>query len=114
MYFRVPLWVPEVGGAIDPDNEAHDLVMSVFGGMNKEERNRIKIRLRTAMGSQAQLQGRYPGGRPPYCYRIADAGPPPQPVEGRGRPAHPQTRARPRPQPTPPENGMAAGRRTPS
>ncbi|WP_220377897.1 hypothetical protein [Streptomyces inhibens] len=28
----------EVGGAIDPDNEAHDLIMSVFGGMSKGER----------------------------------------------------------------------------
>ncbi|MGW4562138.1 recombinase family protein [Streptomyces sp. NPDC004561] len=68
-----------VGGPIDPDNEAHDLVMSVFGGMSKGERNRIKIRVRTAMGSQAQLQGRYLGGRPPYGYRIADAGPHPNP-----------------------------------
>ncbi|MGW5479907.1 hypothetical protein [Streptomyces sp. NPDC004008] len=75
MHFRIPLWVPEVGGPIDPDNEAHDLVMSVFGGMSKGERNRIKSRVRTAMSSQAQLQGRYLGGRPPYGYRIADAGP---------------------------------------
>lgn len=28
----MPLWVPEVGGPIDPENEAHDLIMSVFGG----------------------------------------------------------------------------------
>ena len=27
-----PLWVPEAGGPIDPANEAHDLVMSVFSG----------------------------------------------------------------------------------
>ncbi|MEU1941529.1 hypothetical protein ACFW95_10145 [Streptomyces sp. NPDC059474] len=26
-------------------HEAHDLVMSVFGGMSKGERNRIKIRV---------------------------------------------------------------------
>ncbi|MEV5012198.1 recombinase family protein [Streptomyces sp. NPDC055692] len=53
VHFRIPLWVPEVGGPIDPDNEAHDLVMSVFGGMSKGEHNRIKIRVRTAMSSQA-------------------------------------------------------------
>ncbi|MFI1166163.1 recombinase family protein [Streptomyces sp. NPDC020801] len=81
VHFRIPLWVPEVGGPIDPDNEAHDLVMSVFGGMSKGERNRVKIRVRTAMGSQAQLQGRYLGGRPPYGYRIADAGPHPNPAK---------------------------------
>jgi site-specific DNA recombinase len=34
-HYGVPLWVPEVGGPIDPANEAHDLVMSVFGGMSK-------------------------------------------------------------------------------
>ncbi|MEU0601048.1 hypothetical protein ABZ484_22825 [Streptomyces sp. NPDC006393] len=55
--------------------------MSVFGGMNKGERNRVKIGARTAMSSQAQLQCRYLGGRPPYGYRIADAGPHPHPAK---------------------------------
>ncbi|MCQ6246103.1 recombinase family protein [Streptomyces malaysiensis] len=55
--------------------------MSVFGGMSKGERNRIKIRVRTAMSSQAQLQGRYLGGRPLYGYRITDAGPHPNPAK---------------------------------
>jgi site-specific DNA recombinase len=81
VHFHIPLWVPEVGGPIDPDNEAHDLVMSVFGGMSKGERNRIKIRVRTAMSAQAQLQGRYLGGRPPYGYRITDAGTHPNPAK---------------------------------
>ncbi|WP_107502553.1 recombinase family protein [Streptomyces noursei] len=80
-HFDVPLWVPEVGGPIDPNNEAHDLVMSVFGGMSKGERNRIKIRVRTAMSSQAKIEGRFLGGRPPYGYRIADAGPHPNPAK---------------------------------
>jgi hypothetical protein len=71
--------VPEVGGALDPDNEAHDLVMSVFGGMSKGERNRIKVRVRTAMTSQAKLEGRFLGGRPPYGYRLVDLGPHPNP-----------------------------------
>lgn len=44
-HYGVHLWVPEVGGLIDPDNEAHDLVMSVFGGMSKGERNRVKVRV---------------------------------------------------------------------
>ncbi|WP_079106626.1 recombinase family protein [Streptomyces hygroscopicus] len=79
-HFNVPLWVPEIGGPIDPDNEAHDLVMSVFGGMSKGERNRVKIRVRTAMASQAKIEGRFLGGRPPYGYRLADAGPHPNPA----------------------------------
>jgi site-specific DNA recombinase len=80
-HYGVPLWVPEVGGPIDPDNEAHDLIMSVFGGVSKGERNRIKIRVRTAMASQAQLEGRFLGGRPPYGYRLIDAGPHPNPAK---------------------------------
>src|SRR5207245_6841044 len=32
------LWVPEVGGPVDPDSEPHDLVMSLFGGLSKAER----------------------------------------------------------------------------
>ena len=80
-HYGVQLWVPEVGGPIDPDSEAHDLIMSVFGGMSKGERNRIKIRVRTAMASQAKIEGRYLGGRPPYGYRLADAGPHPNPAK---------------------------------
>lgn len=80
-HYGVQLWVPEVGGAIDPESEAHDLVMSVFGGMSKGERNRIKIRVRAAMASQAQIEGRYLGGRPPYGYLLADAGPHPNPAK---------------------------------
>jgi site-specific DNA recombinase len=78
-HFQVPLWVPEVGGAIDPANEAHDMIMSVLGGLSKGERNRIKIRVRTAMAAIAATEGRYLGGRPPYGYRLADAGPHPNP-----------------------------------
>lgn len=55
--------------------------MSVFGGMSKGERNRIKTRVRTAMTSQAQLEGRYLGGRPPYGYQLGDAGPHPNPAK---------------------------------
>jgi site-specific DNA recombinase len=88
-HYGVPLWVPEVGGPIDPANEAHDLVMSVFGGMSKGERNRIKIRVRAAMAAQAKDEGRFLGGRPPYGYLIADAGPHPNPAKAAdGKRAH--------------------------
>ncbi len=78
-HYGVRLWVPEVGGPLDPDNEAHDLVMSVFGGMSKGERNRIKVRVRTAMAAQTELEGRFLGGRPPYGYTLKDLGPHPNP-----------------------------------
>ena len=79
VHYGVQLWVPEVGGAIDPGSDAHDLVMALYGGMSKGERNRIKIRVRAAMASQAATEGRFLGGRPPYGYQLADAGPHPNP-----------------------------------
>ena len=80
-HYGVPLWVPEVGGPIDPANEAHDMIMSTFGSLSKGERNRIKIRVRAAMAAQAQTEGRYLGGRPPYGYLLIDAGPHPNPAK---------------------------------
>ena len=81
VHYGVELWVPEIGGPIDPDNEAHELLMSVFGGMSKGERNRIKVRVRTAMAAQTLLEGRYLGGRPPYGYTLRDLGPHPNPAK---------------------------------
>jgi DNA invertase Pin-like site-specific DNA recombinase len=81
VHYGVQLWVPEVGGPVDPDSEAHDLVMSVFGGMSKGERTRIKIRVRAAMASQTVMEGRYLGGRPPYGYQLVDNGAHPNPAK---------------------------------
>lgn len=78
-HYGVELWVPEVGGRVDPGSEAHDMVMTLFGGMSKGERSRIRTRVRNAMAAQAATQGRFLGGRPPYGYRLADAGPHPNP-----------------------------------
>ena len=78
-HYGVGMWVPEVGGAVDPGSEAHDLVMSLYGGMSKGERTRIKARVRTAMAAQAVVEGRFLGGRPPYGYLLVDAGPHPNP-----------------------------------
>lgn len=78
-HFGVPLWIPELGGPVDPDNEAHGLTMAVFAQLAKAERKRIQIRVRTAMGAKARNEGRFLGGRPPYGYLLADAGPHPNP-----------------------------------
>jgi site-specific DNA recombinase len=78
-HYGVELWVPEVGGCVDPGSEAHDMVMTLFGGMSKGERSRIRTRVRNAMAAQAATEGRFLGGRPPYGYRLADGGPHPTP-----------------------------------
>ncbi len=65
------------------------MVMMLFGGMSKGERMRIKTRVRTAMSALAASQGRFLGGRPPYGYRLADAGPHPNPEKaGDGKRLH--------------------------
>ncbi len=53
--------------------------MTLFGGMSKGERMRIKTRVRSAMASQTVTEGRFLGGRPPYGYRLVDAGMHPKP-----------------------------------
>lgn len=78
-HFGIGLWVPEVGGAIDPGPEAHDLVMALYGGMSKGECTRIKTRVRSAMASQSAIEGRFLGGRPPYGYTLVAIGPHPNP-----------------------------------
>jgi DNA invertase Pin-like site-specific DNA recombinase len=80
-HYGIELWVPEVGGAVDPGSEAHDLVMSLYGGMSKGERMRIKTRVRSAMASQAAIEGRFLGGRPPYGYVLVPVGPHPNPAK---------------------------------
>ena len=74
-HYRVPVWVPEIGGPIDPDSEAHNLIMTMYAGMSKAERRRIQVRVRAAMAAQAEHEGRFLGGRPPYGYCLVDAGP---------------------------------------
>ena len=80
VHLGIPLWVPELGGPYDPSNDAHDIVLGLFGGMSKAERNRIRLRVKSQMTVQAK-EGRYLGGRPPYGYMLADAGPHPNPAK---------------------------------
>lgn len=78
-HYGVELWVPEVGGRIDPGSEAHDMVMTLFGGMSKGERTRVQLRTKASMMDLALKGDRHMGGRPPYGYRLVDAGPHPNP-----------------------------------
>src|SRR5262249_34338705 len=76
-HYGVQLWMPEAGGQISFDAEADEQLMIALGVQSKREITRARIRVRTAMAAQARDQGRYLGGRPPYGYRLADAGPHP-------------------------------------
>ena len=88
-HYGVQLWTPEVGGRIDFHAEDHEQTMLALGLSSKREITRTRIRVRTAMAAQTREQGRYLGGRPPYGYRLADAGPHPNKAHAAwGRRAH--------------------------
>lgn len=82
-HYRVGLWIPELGGPMDFDSEVHGLTMAIFSQLAKAERRRIQIRVRAAMSAKARHEGRFLGGRPPYGYQLADAGPHPNPEYAR-------------------------------
>ncbi len=69
-HYGVELWVPEVGGKVDPGSDAHDLLMQLYGGMSKGERSRIKVRVKSAMEAQAKHEGRFlaAGRRTASCW----------------------------------------------
>jgi hypothetical protein len=69
------LWTPEVGGRVDWHSDDHQETMLALGLQSRREIARTRMRVRTAMATQTREQGRYLGGRPPYGYRPADAGP---------------------------------------
>jgi DNA invertase Pin-like site-specific DNA recombinase len=76
-HYGVQLWMPEAGGRVDFASEHDEHAMTILGLSSKREITRTSIRVRTAMAVQTREQGRYLGGRPPYGYRLADAGPHP-------------------------------------
>jgi site-specific DNA recombinase len=88
-HYGVQLWMPEAGGRVDYRSEHDEQAMTVLGLSSKREVTRTSIRVRTAMAAQTRDQGRYLGGRPPYGYRLADAGPHPNKAHAAwGRRAH--------------------------
>ena len=88
-HYGIGLWMPEVGGRVDWHAEDHEQTMLALGLSSKREITRTRIRVRTVMATQTREQGRYLGGRPPYGYRLADAGPHPNKAHAAwGRRAH--------------------------
>lgn len=75
--FGVSVWLPEAGGQVDLDDPMHRALMTMLGAQSQREVLRSRHRVLAAMRAQAREQGRYLGGRPPYGYRLVDAGPHP-------------------------------------
>jgi len=107
-HYGVQLWMPEAGGRVNFHAEGDEQLMLALGVQSKREITRTRIRVHTAMAAQARDQGRYLGGRPPYGYRLADAGPHPNKAHAAwGRRAH---RLEPDPQTAPVVRWMFAQR----
>jgi hypothetical protein len=70
----VQLWLPEVDGPVDLTNPTHQALLMLLGAQAMQEVQRARFRTTAAMQAQAREQGRHLGGRPPYGYRIVDAG----------------------------------------
>jgi site-specific DNA recombinase len=82
-HYDIQLWVPELQGPVDPTSEIHDIILSLFGGLSRAERNRLRVRVRTSMRAMAP-EGGYLGGRPPYGYQLVRTGVPhPNPEKAR-------------------------------
>ncbi|GIE34869.1 putative recombinase [Actinoplanes italicus] len=85
----VQVWLPEAEGPVDLDSADHRALLLMLGHQSQREVLRTRFRVRAAMSAQVREQGRHLGGRPPYGYRLVDAGPHPNAVQaGWGRRQH--------------------------
>lgn len=75
--YGVQLWLPELGGPVDWNLIGHDELLTMLGMVAKREIVKIRARTTAAMTAAVRDFGRYVGGRPPYGYRLVDAGPHP-------------------------------------
>ena len=66
---------------MDPADPAHSALVALLGAKAKHEVVRARHRTLAAMRAQTVEQGRFLGGRPPYGYRLVDAGPHPNRAE---------------------------------
>jgi DNA invertase Pin-like site-specific DNA recombinase len=73
----VRVWLPEFDGPVDLTDPSHRALIMQLGERSRREVSRARYRTTAAMQAQARDQGRYLGGRPPYGYRLVDAGPHP-------------------------------------
>jgi hypothetical protein len=85
----VQVWLPETNGPVEHRSPTHQALIMLLGAQSQREVLRSRFRTTAAMQAQAREQGRYLGGRPPYGYRLVDAGPHPNAAHARwGRRLH--------------------------
>jgi DNA invertase Pin-like site-specific DNA recombinase len=77
----IQVWLPEADGPVDPADPVHRALVALLGAKANHEVVRARHRTLAAMRAQTVEQGRFLGGRPPYGYRLVDAGPHPNRAE---------------------------------
>ncbi|GAA2532511.1 recombinase family protein [Pilimelia columellifera] len=86
---NIQLWLPETYGPVDFDNPRQLALLDLLGVRSQREIARARYRTTAAMRAQVEHQGRHLGGRPPYGYRLVDAGAHPNRAHARwGRRRH--------------------------
>jgi site-specific DNA recombinase len=75
--YGVALWLPETYGPVGFGDARQLALLDLLGVRSRREVSRARHRVMLAMRAQVEVQGRHLGGRPPYGYRLADAGPHP-------------------------------------
>jgi site-specific DNA recombinase len=75
--YGVAVWLPEFDGPVDLRDADHRALFALLGHQSEREVLRARWRTTVAMRAQVRVQGRHLGGRPPYGYRLVDAGPHP-------------------------------------
>jgi hypothetical protein len=73
----VAVRLPEAGGPVSLADPNHRVLIDLLGAQSQREVVRSRHRTLAAMTAQTVEQGRFLGGRPPYGYRLVDAGPHP-------------------------------------
>ncbi|MEU8230493.1 recombinase family protein [Actinoplanes sp. NPDC048967] len=81
--YGISTWLAEFNGPVDLTDATHQALLLLLGHQAEREILRARRRTTAAMCAQVRTQGRHLGGRPPYGYRMADAGPHPNPQHAR-------------------------------
>lgn len=76
-HYGVQLWLPEVGGRVDPGIATVEDLLDLLGVVARREVVLKRSRALGAMEHSVRELGRFMGGRPPYGYVFVDVGPHP-------------------------------------